>query len=272
MLLNLKYQMAENTTLNEKFGVQAGIAPGAGIIPPLGYFAIGNGGHKLSVGANGLTKTDPVQHIATDAALFNHLPFVLRELSNDIDAVERTKYAIRRKEVYNNVTYVAYYLKRLDLSNVTASTELINVKDGVQTVTAFTPNSSNLNPTPQTLSSTGVNIATGDYVSATAKLTIKFTKAEVAELLNVANIIYGDPGYSIISEILLCTGVDKVVQTFGDGTNTINFNEAIAVQAASFINTFFALEYTNDGCEAALDVGICEALLKTSSTTNSTTP
>ena len=259
--------MVENTTLNEKFSVQAGIAPANGVIPPLGYFAIGNGGHKLSVGADGLTKTEPVQHSATDAALFKHLPFVLRELNNDIDVVERAKYAIRRKEVYNNVTYVAYYLKRLDLANTTANTELISVKDGVQTVTAFTPNSSNLNPTPQVLSSTGVNVATGDYVSATAKVNIKFTKAEVSELLNATNIIYGDPGYAIISEILLCTGVDKLIQTFGDGANTINFTEAIAVQAASFINTFFALQYTNEGCEAALDVGICESLMNISGTT-----
>ena len=264
LLLDLDFNMVENTTLNEKFGVQSGIAPGDGVIPSLKYFAIGNGGHKLTIGSDGLTKTDPVQHRATDAALYNHIPFVLRELTNDIDAVERAKYALRRKETYNGITYVAYYLKRLDLTDVNATTEYINITDGVQVVSGFTPNSSNLNPTPPELSSTGTNVASGDYVSATAKVAITFTADEVTELLNVANVMYSDSGYAIISEIALCTGVDKTAQSPAADGATINVNEAISVQVASFINTFFSLPYTNEGCNTSLDIGVCEPILNIS--------
>jgi len=264
LLLDRPFVLLPSSTLNEKFSIQNGIQPDPSVIPSVKYFAIGNGGHKMVVGANGLTKTDPVQHRGTDAALYSHLPFILREISNDIDAVERAKYALRRKEVHNGTTYVAYYLKRLPLTGVVVDMEFINVTNGVQTVNAFVPNASNLNPTPPDLSSTGVNVVTGDYVAASAKVTITLSAADVAELLNVSTIIYGDPGYAIISEIGLCSGVDKVVQSPVDNNAMINFNEAIAVQVASFINTNFPLEYTNDGCVISLDIGSCEPNLSLS--------
>lgn len=261
-LLGSPFTVAQNTTLNEKFNIEAGVVPPTTVIPTLKYFAIGNGGHRMTVGANGLTKPEPVQHRAIDAALFNHVPFILREITNDISATERAKYGLRRKEIFNGVTYIAYYLKRLPLSNVVPDMEYITVNDGVQTVNVFSPNSSNLNPTPPDLSNTGVNLVSGDYVAASAKMNIDLSSSDVAELLNVANVMYGDSSYAIISEIALCTGVDKTVQSPGANNSMINFNEAIAVQVASFINTFYALEFTNSGAEIALDIGICEPLLK----------
>jgi len=261
LLMGLPFTVMPNTTLNEKFGVQSGIVPAVDAIPTMQYFAIGNGGHRMSVGANGLTKTEPVQHRGTDAALYNHIPFVLRDIANDIDATERAKYALRRKEVHNGVNYIAYYLKRLPLSGVIADMEFISVANGVQSVSAFEANSLNLNPVPPDLSSTGVNIVTGDYVAASAKITIQLTSTEVDELLNVASVLYDDSSFAIISEIALCSGMDKTVQSPANNNLTINFNEAIAVQVSSFINTFFALEFTNNGCEISLDCGATEPLL-----------
>jgi hypothetical protein len=259
-LLGLPFTIKTNTTLNEKFGVQAGILPDVSAISRMVYMAVGNGGHKFSVGGNGIPRPDPLQHKSTDAALFQHLPFVMREPNNDLQPAERAKYAMRREEVHNGVRYFAYYLKRISLVGVTAAMEYKNAANGEVTTTPFTPNSSNLNPTPQTLNSNGVAVTTGDYVTATAKITISLTKAEVEELLEVARILYADPGYAIISEIALVSGVDKDVQSPGVGSTTIAFKEVIGAQVCSHVSAFYALSFANNGIEMVLDVGSSEPL------------
>lgn len=260
LLMGLPFEVFANSTLNERFGIQQGVIPADGVIPSMKYYAIGNGGHKMTVGANGIAKPDPVQHKGTDAACYSPLPFVLREIENDLSVVDRANYALRRLETHQGRQYVAYYLKRIDLTNTTAGMELVTVRDGVSGVAAFTPDSSNLNPLPPDLSSTGVNIVSGDYVSATAKVGLTLSTTDVGELLNVAKVIYDDDAYAIISEVALCSGVDKIVQSPAAGNVMINFNEAIAVQVMSHINTFFPLKFTNNATEILLDVGATEPL------------
>ena len=259
-LLNLPYQMQVNTTLNELFGIQNGVAPSSTEIPSMRYWAIGNGGHRLSTGSDGISIPQPIQHLATDAALYNHLPFVLRETTNDLSVSARANYALRKQEVHNGITYIAYYLKRMTLDTVTPHMQYVTVSNGVSNVTVFIPNSANLNPVPPALSSTGVNVVTGDYVKATAVLGMTLSASDIAELLNVSTIIYSKPDYAIISEIALCSGLDKLIQVTGTGNATFNFMEAIAVQVVSHINTFFPLVYSGNSVEILLDVGSVEPL------------
>jgi hypothetical protein len=259
LLTGLPFRMAINSTLNELFGIQNNIAPV--VTPTLGYYAIGNGGHKMTIGANGLAKVDPIQHSGTDAALYNHIPFVLRDINNDIDSAARALYALRRIETHNGKQYIAYYLKRLSLANVIPDMEFISIANGVQTTTAFVPNNSNLNPTPPALNNSGVNIVTGDYVAASAKVDVALSADDISELINAATIVYGDPSYAIISEIALCSGVDKIVQSPAAGNTVINFNEAICVQVLSFINSFYALEFNTAGIDTLLDIGCSEPIL-----------
>lgn len=260
LLMGLPLTIKVNSTLNERFGIQNGVLPPDGVLPSMRYYCIGNGGHTFTVGANGRSKPEPIQHRGTDAGLYSPLPFVLREPNNDLTVTERAKYALRRTETHQGRTWFAYYLKRMDLDTVTAGMELITVRDGNSSISNFVPNSENLNPMPPTLSANGVNVISGDYVSATAKLPMILTPDEVAELLNVCKVIYDDEAMAIISEIGLCSGVDKNVQSSGDGGNTINFNEAIAVQIVSHVTTFQALAYNNNGTELLLDVGATEPL------------
>lgn len=259
--MKLPFELKANTTLNEKFGIQAEVTLDIGTVPSMRYFSIGIGGHTFSVGANGVTKNDIVQHRATDAALYKHLPFVLRAMNNDIDVTERAKYGLRRIESHNGAQYIAYYLKRIDFTNVEAGVEYTSIENDVSTVVDYVPSAANLNPTPPTLSPTGVNLVTGDYVSATAKLTLTFSKSEIQEIRDACMIIYGDDNYAIISEIALCSGVDKVVTSPSINNGSINFNEVIGVQITAFANTLVPAKFSTDGAEIALDVGSCEPLL-----------
>jgi hypothetical protein len=262
LLTGRTFSRKANSTLNEKFNIQKDTLPNSTSTPTLGYYAIGNGGHTWSAGAGGIGKPDPLQHIATDAANFNHIPFVLRTLDNDLTALERARYALRRIETIDGVQYAAYYLKRIDYTGVTVDMQLKTIANGVTTVSTFTPDSSNLNPTPQQLSSTGVNSTDGTYACATAKIDLSLDQDDCTELLNVAKIKYGDDSYAIISEVGLVSGVDQMVQASGQGNSTFQFNEAIAAQLISFINAFYPVKYLNTGIDIVLDVGATEPLFK----------
>lgn len=262
MLLDRPFVLMPNSTLNEKFGIQAGILPDIDAMPAVRYFAIGNGGHRMSVGAEGRTKTEAVQHHATDAALYNHIPFVLRTMDNDLAPADRAKYGLRRQETHGGMQYIAYYLRRLDLSAVIPRMEVTSVDAGVSTTVAFVADTSNLNPTPPELNPGDVNLASGDYAAATAKMSLLLDANDNTELLDVARILYDDEGYAIVSEVAFCSGIDKVVTSPALGGTTINFNEVIACQVVTHINTFFATKYSADGNELLLDVGATEPLLK----------
>lgn len=261
-LLGLPFALATNSTLNEKFEVQAGVLPNSGVLPTCGYFAIGNGGHKLSV-TNGLYIPEPIQHLTTDAALYNHLPFVLREPANDLTTAQQALYGLRVSEVHNGINYIAYYLKRINFTGVAVSMQYKTVNaDGTVTTSPFQPDTGNLNPQPPSLSPTGVNVVTGDYVMASAPVPITLTADDVTEILNVANIIYGDPNAAIVSEIALVSGVDKTIAVGGSGQPTFNFKEVIAAQVDTFINTFYALNFSQDGVQNVVDCGAVEPLYK----------
>ncbi len=260
--VGLPFDMMSFTTLNERFAVQAGVAPGVGEYPKLGYYAIGIGGHKNSTGADGFPLNDPVQHTAEDTGPYKPLPFVLREEGNDLTAAERAKYALRRVETHNNRRYYAYYLKRIDKTGSVAKVERVIV-DGETTTTApWVPDNSNLYPTPPLLSPDGVNTVNGSYLSVTAQLNLSLSADEVSEIRAAALIMYNDERYATISEVLLCSGLDRVVDSPSTGNSTIKQNEAICVQIVSHVNTIYPLKFSPQGVDIILDCGTSEPLFR----------
>jgi hypothetical protein len=256
-LIGLPFNMLANSTLNERFNVQSGVAPLAGVYPKAQYYCIGYGGHQLVLGADNTPLTKVVQHRATDAGLYKPMPFQLVDAANDLAPTERAKYGLRVAETYNGVNYIAYYLKRIPTSLLTVDLKDRTINNGVPTDVAFTPTSSNLVPTPPTLAAIAANLLVSEYIVCTSTLTLSLTDVECAAIVNSAKIIHGDEYYAIISEIGLCSGVDKVIQ-LGDGSN---FNEAIAVQIISHVNTFHSIKFTSGGITGLYDLGVSDVLL-----------
>lgn len=259
-LLGLPVNILPHSTLNEKFNINPAVALAPDEIPRLKYITIGNGGHKFVTGADGVGLPSVIQHSPRNAALYNHLPFILRPIASDLTAIERSKYRLRRLETHGGVDYVAYYLKEIDFTTTNNILELRTVVDGITTATEFTPTLSDLSPAVPAISPTGVISPTGDYIASTAKVPFILNTNDITELLNVANIIYGNENYAIISEIGLCSGVDKIVNGNFNGVTT-SYTDAIAVQIVSFINSFFAAKFSNDGISVTFDVGSSEPLL-----------
>jgi hypothetical protein len=264
LLLDLAFQQMQYTTLNEKFNVQAGVTPSPGVIPTQRYYCIGNGGATVSTGADGITAPSPLQHQATDAALFNHLPFIMRPVASDLSASQMAQYALRVVQTFNGTPYACYYLRRINFTNVAAQIQMNTVSNGVTTTTPYVANTGNLNPTPGALANGSVNTTSGDYLTAAAVLGLSFSQQDAAEVVNCATIIYGDPKYAIISEVGLVSGVDQVVQVPTTG-GSFNMNEVIAAQINSFVDTFLPLNYLNQGTTLNLNCGSTEPLFQLAS-------
>lgn len=253
----IPYVMQANTTLNEKFGILAGVAPAEGITPVAKYYCIGNAGHQLASGTGGIPLIESVQHTAEDAALYNHLPFILRATNNDISSSVQASYALRKQIVVNGLNYFAYYLKRIDTSAAVTNVTLQTNNGGTITSTNFVPTSANLSPTPPVVNSVGTNLLLAQYLNCSATLPISLTQQECTELLNAALILYGDVRYAIISEMAICSGVDRII-TLGNGSS---FNEAIAVQVASFISSMHVIQFTSTGINGTFNLGTSDPAL-----------
>lgn len=253
----IQFNMLPNTTLNEKFGILSGVAPAAGVMPKANYFCIGNGGHALANGTGGVALVEDVQHLATDCALYSHLPFILRAINNDIPAATQANYALRKQITVGGVPYYAYYLKRIPANSSVVNTTLETVSNGTTTATPFTPTAANLSPTPPVINNTGVNVLASQYANVSTTIPLSFTQQECSELLAAATIMYGDPSYAIISEIGICSGVDYPI-TLSSG---VSFTEAIAVQICSFINTMHVIQYTSTGINGSYQVGSNDPLM-----------
>lgn len=261
----LPFQMFPNTTLNEKLGILEGIAPPAHHYPQLKYFCIGNGAHRYVTNAQNLSKPMPLQHLGTDGSLFKPMPFVLREPNNDLSPQERALYALRREEDYNGKRFIAYYLRRLDTA--ASKTEMIimevDEKGNRLRERPFIPDKSNLNPIPQELSSSGLNIIKGQYVSVKTHIELEFTAEQCEELRNVSNIMYADEGFAIISEIGLVSGLDKNITIAGTGlAGGSQFNEVISAQVCHIAHTYHSAVYADVGFTIDLDAGATEPLFK----------
>lgn len=259
-LMGLPFQLVPNTTLNEKFAIQAGVAPDASMPPSMRYFCIGNGGHRNMTGTDGRPYTSPIQHSPKDFALYNHLPFLLRTPTDDLTVTERQNYALRKQIVVDGSNYIAYYLKRLVMTGISPQMTQSKVVDGDSTTTPFVPDSSNLNPVAPVIPPVGVTSTDGDYVSVSAVLSLNFSANDVAELINVANILYGNELMAVISEIGLVSGSDKVVTGSGSGGSSFNYNECVAAQIATLITGYYAMSFTNKGFDFGVEVGATEPL------------
>lgn len=275
-LLGIPMPSLLNTTLNEALSCNTTVTVLPTDKPIVKYIAIGNGGHSMQPGVGGMALPKPIMHRSTDVTLFNHLPFVLRLPTNDLTTLEAANYRMRMVvNVLGNVvqpgpaangssavTYIAYYLKVLDTSVVTNKMMYNAVANGVTTTSAYVPPVSGLVPVPVVIPNNGVNVTSGDYLTVSAQVPFIMSAADAAEFLNVCTIIYNDPNYAIISEVAVCSGVDKAVTNniVGVSLTPLTYNDLVSCQIVSFISTFFAMQFNNTGIDFTIDIGATEPL------------
>lgn len=243
--LNVAFVPDQYSTLNEDLGVQSGVSIPAGSIPNIAYLAIGRGGHRNVTGTGGESLVDILQHRITDATLFDQMPFVLREVTNDLSAGDRAKYRLRRTEIHGGVTYFAYYLRAITLSTANPVIEQVTVAAGAVTKTPYVPVASQLAPVPVSMTNGVVNTATGTSMVVSVPVEVTLDSVDIAEIVAAAAIIHGDARFATISEVAVVSGIDNTV-TSTDGGITVTYTEAIAAQCCNFIGADINLTYSSD--------------------------
>lgn len=258
--LHLPFQLKEHTTLNEKFQVHHDFVLSAGDMPAVRYVCIGNGGHRFTTGADGVAMPEPVQHKPRHAALYNHIPFVIRPLDDDLVPAVRANYRIRRIEEIDGIRYACYYMRVLDKSSTIPQLELREVDGSTITSSPYVPTITDLNPTPPPIDPGGVIVTSGNYIACTSKIPFIMDAWEINELISACEIKFGDPRYAIISEIGICSGLDKNVTGEFSGIMT-GYVDAVAAQIMSFISVFYTAQFSTTGLSITFDIGNVEPLL-----------
>ena len=260
--VGIAHTYPENSTLNELLNIEKGMYPAPTVWPQMKYSVIGYGGHRPHQTTDGRNVTLPIQHRTTDLGLFAPLPYILRQLTNDLSAGERNRYCLRRPEMHGGVMYAAYYGKRIDFTGAVVERQLNTVTDEqTQSISAVVYSSANLSPSPTQLQPNQVNLASGQYVSPVCKIWVGLDNEwEANELLNVSRVKFGDDYGALISEIGLVTGTDKLVSTDAVA-GSFMFNEVIGAQLAAHIACNYNVALgTNLRAGTYVNIGIAEPM------------
>lgn len=232
-ILDLDYFYQPDTTINEALSINSGaIDYTQGYNPKLKYIAIGNGGHKIVEGNNGIGIPKPIQHLSTDANLYNILPFVIRPQSNDLSVEEQANYALKTSRVINNISYFLYYLKVINTEGINLSTVINNVQNNQTVSQPFTPNVANIYPTPPILSNNENYQVVPTTIKNSFNVSFLLNSTDIANFQQVTQIVPEAYNIAIISEMAICTGVFD--STLGD---------VVGVQPSIFIATFFPIAF-----------------------------
>jgi len=253
MLCGLPYKPLPNTTLNEKFNILPYKTPTG--YPKLNLITIGIGGDpSLNTNVRELRRS---QHTAKDGSLFKHLPFVVRELENDLTDEEKAKYRLRKIENINGKSYVCYYAKVIENFRYEDLIFRVNsiFEDNFIRVYRTENDPTILNPIPNT--KTDIMDTNVDYVLNMCKVPVILDQDDMTELMNAKQIMYPDDNVNMISEIGLCTSED-----YTDSNGNV---EAISIELGFIVDVgidLLATEQYENGVELYLEIGGMEPLIK----------
>lgn len=259
--LGVNYTPLTNTTLNEKFNIGTGIVLGSNTYPKFNCFVIGNGGHYVAEDSNGNKIPKVMYHNPTDAALYNHIPFILRPVNNDLSPVERSNYRLRKIITIGTNDYIAYYAKKIDTSSITINMENISKVSNQFTSTTFTPDSSNLSPSIPSLDPTHTVGPEADYIGVNINIDLSITTAEMTEIRNACAIIYNDANMAVISEMGICAGVDNQINSTYNSV-TINYLDSLYTIIDTFIHPLYVLRDVKSDITLNVQYGTTYPIIK----------
>lgn len=223
-----EYIITPNTTLNEKFNIQIVDKP-LGVYPTLKYITIGTGADTKFNSISGYPYSN---HSPLDGALFNHIPFVMKTLDNDLDLSERNKYRFRKEETHNGTLYACYYLKVIEevlYDNKFYRINTVNNETYLKQMNINIPDI--LHPRPKDRDINYSTLENTEFITKLGKFKFTLDPDELKNLKEVKNILGNN---KIVSELGLCTGIDV-----GEGTEV----EAICVQIAYHIDMNLDMTY-----------------------------
>lgn len=231
------------------------------------YLVIGNKAHYNVTGPVGSPPTqNTLPHKARHSGEYGLIPFIARPVTSDLNSTERSQYRLRKTLYRDSVLYAVYFGRVIDTGAVAIETTLTTVTNGVAVTTPFAPTVNDRRPALPDVGTTN----DGSYTQVSAVMNIILSATEVQEIINAVTLFYGDPNYAVISELGLCTGVDKAVTgkypnslTAPQVTTPVQVNtfyEAAGIQIAAHVTTIYPLQSFLGGLQIPIDVGTTEPL------------
>ncbi len=211
MMFGINYYPLPNTTLNEKFNVLEHsqfeyITNENYRYPTISGVVIGRGGKEV-VNSN-LLNLKVGKHSPLDAALYEHIPFIIRPVSDDLISETRKNYRLRVEENIKGTRYALYYMKKLDMSNIWYRPEILYIDYSEVIPSAKILNTYRddiLSPKPDKNNDL-VNLENTKFAVNVIRVPFQLDKDELEELYNVKNILELED--TLITEIGFCTGID----------------------------------------------------------------
>lgn len=234
------------------------------------YLVLGNNGHEIITGANLSTAiASPVEHATTRTAPYHLIPLLVRSFDDDLTPSQRLGYRLRKVLEIDGDYWIAYFAKVITPSSSVIDYSIYELQD--QQVVGATP----FVPTLQ--EATGGH-PTGDIandrtdVASTLPLLLGFDNAQINEIINACEIVFGDARAAFVSEAALCFGVDKtVLQSFpflGAQTPTNapanTYYEATLMTVDTFISDILPVSNTTTQISFNLSAGGSTPLYPTS--------
>lgn len=250
-LLGQEYQPLPNTTLNEKFLINPDKPIPSGVYPTINYFTIGVGGSS-TIDNSGYSYSE---HTAVDAALYEHVPFVLRTLDNDLTDTERSRYRFRKVITVSDIDYVAYYLKVIPCIISPNSLYEVSRNNNIHKLSILDTNTNTfLNPVPIDKELALTKYDEVGYLAKSAKLEFSLPIDELIELRNVFKILYKSE--KILTEIGVCSGMDDDNEDVPEANNVqIVYHVKVDIDTNIYINN-------NNDMIRAIEIGAVEPYIK----------
>lgn len=235
----------------------------------MSYIVIGNKGHQVVVDDDdGVTSFPPEERTARGVGLYGMIPFIVRPIANDLSNAERANYRLRKTLDIGGALYVAYYARKFDMTGVALDFITVVTSNGTPQASTLSTTISDLKATPPVIAGS----TEGNYVRVSAVSPLTLSSAEVEELKNACNILWGNERRALISEIGFCTGVDKPIYRTYPNDGDQQYSEVLNSTVMEVVGMQPAIVATlepittgtlNGGAEITVDLGITEPLFGT---------
>lgn len=256
---NAAFTVIDFSTLNNKFDVNASVTIPNDTYPVLEYITMGNGGTQMF---SNTSIQEPI-HSPKYASLYNHVPFIMRPVDNDLTPAEISNYRLRVTNIHNGIEYASYYAKKISAFTSPLIYNLNITKDEI-TATTYIPDQLNLFPEP-ILNAPNMLEDHTNYIAITDSIGFSLTTEEIQEMVNAHEILNGPGSELLITEIGLCSALEaSFIRSTGNPVVDSSYTDIYATQ----INYFIAVHYLlNDIASSSgdinkrLQIGISEPIL-----------
>lgn len=255
------FELFPNTTLNERLGFLAGIAPPNGEVPETNWVCIGNAGHRSIIEGSNSWNTGR-QHEPTDGGPFELIPFHFRPIAKDLTPSERENYGGRVLKEVGGKQYVGYYLMKIDKTGSKPAMVVIEKVGGVEQTRPFVPEASDLSPVPNDLAPEETVTANGQQVGIRQVFQFILSASQIEAVIDGCRILYDNAERAVISEICLVAGVEYTTNGSSSGGAVIEYKDVIAATVCSHLITHYALPFVNNQVREEMVLGTSNPLMR----------